>query len=144
MSEEGVTLRDYFNQRFADSDKAVAAALAAVKEQTASTLASQKEATAAALASSKEAIIKAEHAYDKRFEGVNEFRNTLADQQRTLMPRAEVELIVKGLTERLKVLEEASIKRVGEGGGAKNLWAVIVGVIGVIAIVIGLLARFIK
>lgn len=51
--------------------------------------AAAKEAVNAALAAADKALQKAETASEKRFEGVNEFRATLADQASTLMPRAE-------------------------------------------------------
>lgn len=59
-----------YEQRFKDSGTAVGAALSAAKE----------------------AVVKAETAAEKRFESVNEFRGTLSDQQRMLMPRTEAEL----------------------------------------------------
>jgi hypothetical protein len=45
--------------------------------------------TTLALAAADKAVTKAEIATEKRFEGVNEFRSTLADQAANLMPRAE-------------------------------------------------------
>jgi len=49
------------------------------------------EKTTLALASSEKAVTKAESATEKRFDSVNEFRNTLKDQASSLMPRGEVE-----------------------------------------------------
>jgi len=82
----------------------------------------QEKAVEDALSAAKEAVLKAENATEKRFEGVNEFRNTLADQQRTLMPRAEAEL-------RIKALEDAFKVRVGESSGFKSGWALAIGII---------------
>ncbi len=45
--------------------------------------------TTLALAAADKAVTKAEIATEKRFEGVNEFRSTLADQAARLMPREE-------------------------------------------------------
>jgi hypothetical protein len=45
--------------------------------------------TTLALAAADKAVTKAEIATEKRFEGVNEFRQTLADQAARLMPREE-------------------------------------------------------
>jgi hypothetical protein len=42
-----------------------------------------------AMASADKAITKSEMAVEKRFDSVNEFRQTLADQAATLLPRAE-------------------------------------------------------
>lgn len=121
--EEGVTWKEYVdamlgalqtsvNQRFGDSNTSVASALAAAKE----------------------AVLKAENASDKRFEGVNEFRATLADQQRTLMPRAEAELLVKGLETRLTKLETVGGERRAQSVGGREMWAWIVGVLGAAAV----------
>lgn len=122
MEGEKIGLKEYFDMRFENAEKGVNAALAAAKE----------------------AVIKAENATEKRFEGVNEFRNTLADQQRTLIPRAEAELIIKGISDRLKVVEDLRIEKTGESGGAKNLWVVIVSVIGTTSVLFGFLTYFIK
>ncbi len=45
--------------------------------------------TTLALAAADKAVTKAETATEKRFEGVNEFRATLADQAARLLPREE-------------------------------------------------------
>lgn len=79
---------------FAASEKAVSAALAAADR-----------AVAAAMAAQEKAVTKAEVASDKRFEGVNEFRAQLADQQRTFMPRAEVDVLLGALGEKVSKLE---------------------------------------
>lgn len=49
----------------------------------------QEKAVAAALAAAKEAVVKAEAASEKRFDSVNEFRNTLKDQTATFITRGE-------------------------------------------------------
>jgi len=116
---EEVTLREYVEQRFDLSDKALSAALAATKE----------------------AILKAETATDKRFDSVNEFRQTLTDRDRLNMPRTETELLVKGLSDRLKVIEDGRTRNSGEWSGAKNLWAIIIAAAG---IVFGLISYFAK
>jgi len=83
-----------YEERFAQAQIALKAALDA-----------QEKAVAAALASADRAVTKAEEASTNRFDAVNEFRATLADQQRTLMPRAEAEVILKGFADRLAVSE---------------------------------------
>ena len=97
----------------------------------------QEKAVAAALSAADRAVLKAEAAAEKRFEGVNEFRQTLADQQRTLMPRAEVEVLratsEKDVGELKKRLDTLTAERAGVKGG----WGYAVGLIGAI---IGLLS----
>ena len=53
------------------------------------------------LAASEKAIIKAEIASERRFEGVNEFRAQLADQQATLARKAEVNIRFEALEKKL-------------------------------------------
>ena len=76
------TLKEYIQQRFTDQDKAVQSALSAAKE----------------------AVNKAETAADKRFEAVNEFRQTLSDQTSTFMSRTEYEAKYDALQKQLDVL----------------------------------------
>lgn len=136
----GVTLKEYlvalidnndkrYEQRFNDTKIAVDAALIAADK-----------AVAAALAGQKEAVTKAEVAAEKRFESVNEFRNTLSDQQRNLMPRAEVDILVKSITDRLNKVENSDLFSDGKGKGMSASWAILVGVVGFIAVLIGIAA----
>lgn len=92
-----------------------------------------------ALASADKAIQKAEAATEKRLEGVNEFRATLADQQRLLMPRAEVEVIVKAMTERTNDLKQQLDTLKAERQGIKGGWGYAVGVVGFVLAILALM-----
>jgi hypothetical protein len=92
----------------------------------------QGAAGESALNAAKEAVLKAEHASEKRFEGVNEFRAALSDQQRTLMPRAEAELRMAANEAQIKTLLESRVERRGESRGAQAIWGYIVGAIGLL------------
>jgi len=105
---------------------------------------SQEKSVASALAAAKEAVTKAENAAEKRFESVNEFRNTLSDQQRTLMPRPEAELLIKGLSDRLTKLETVNTETQGQGQGKEALWGWIVGISGFITGLVGVLWAILK
>ncbi len=76
------------------------------------------------------AVSKAEVAAEKRFESVNEFRNTLSDQQRNLMPRDEANIRFDSLTHEIRgaqrILEGMRAEQKGVVGG----WGYSVGVIG--------------
>lgn len=98
-----------YNRRFSDAEKAVNAALTAAKE----------------------AVIKAELAAEKRFESVNEFRNTLSDQQRTLMPRTEAELLIRTLSDKIDANTSNLTTVAGQKSGAQNLFGYIVGAAGI-------------
>jgi len=132
-------------QRFADQQRAVDAALAA-----------QEKATSAALADAQRAVLKAESAAERRFEGVNEFRQTLSDQATHLMPRAEVQIelaslrgkiadlvnlqqtLIAGLTEKI-VGVESGLARFRDREAGMGLSAKIVtGVASFVAVMIGI------
>lgn len=53
--------------------------------------------------SQQDAIRKAESAIDRRLEGVNEFRQTLSDQQGTYIPRLEALALIKSIEEKIEV-----------------------------------------
>jgi hypothetical protein len=91
-----------------------------------------EKSAAAALASSAMANQKAENAMEKRFEGVNEFRGAMGDQATRFITRAEVEQRMAasdketaGVVSRLDRIE-------GRGGGLKDGWGWIAGIIGLI------------
>lgn len=81
-----------YGQRFAAQQEALNAALV-----------SQEKAVAAALSAADRAVQKAEVASEKRFDSVNEFRAALSDQTARLMPRTEVDGLVRALNERVDV-----------------------------------------
>lgn len=115
------------NQRFELQDKAVNAALAAAKE-----------AVTAALVAAKEAVAKAEFAAEKRFDGVNEFRATLKDQQATLYSRSEGETKFKSMDDKIALIFARLDKMEGSSQGSAWLWALIGGIIMLIVNVGGL------
>jgi hypothetical protein len=90
---------------------------------------SAEEAVHRALESADKASTKADNATEKRFEGVNEFRATLSDQATRLIPRAEVEQIVKGLNDKIEDL------RGTRRAGVASIGALVVGVAVVAAVI---------
>jgi hypothetical protein len=115
-----------YEQRFLDSQTAVGAALSAART-----------AVDAALSAAKEAVAKAEGASEKRFEGVNEFRAALADQQRNLIPRSEAELRFNSAEARLAVLEKLNSESKGERSGGRETWGYLIGAIGLLLALAG-------
>jgi hypothetical protein len=65
------------------------------------------DTVALALAASDKAVTKAEIATEKRFESVNEFRQTLSDQTKTFLARTEFMAELKAIEERQSSLAEA-------------------------------------
>lgn len=138
-----------YSERFEASQTAMQAALA-----------SQEKAVGAALAAAKEAVIKAEMASDKRFDGVNELRGVVTDQQALFMQRLEATALFKATDEKLAGtqanndnkleslrlsfeksnenlvkeiggLRESRSETSGKSVGANVLWGYIVGAAGV-------------
>lgn len=90
------------------------------------------------------AVTKAEEATEKRFEGVNEFRNTLADQQRTFIPRAEYESGHIGLHVEVSELKERldRIQNMKQGGNV--VWAYVLAGASLIVAVFSIKDKIIK
>lgn len=103
-----------------------------------------KEQITTQFQSIKEAVSKAEVASEKRFEGVNEFRATLADQQRTLIPRMEAEALMRALAEKIGKIEQEMTEHRSSKTGVKEGWGFAVGVAGFVALLIGLAMAFIS
>jgi hypothetical protein len=81
----------------------------------------QEEAMKTALTSAKEAVTKAEIANEKRFDSVNEFRETLRDQTSTFMPRSEVQLGIDTVTEKINSINAKLERMDGKGIGINQL-----------------------
>lgn len=127
-----------YEERFQASQRALDAALLA-----------QKEAMTTALVAQQEAVLKAERATEKRFESVNEFRGTLDSQQRTLIPRSEVQEIRRALDIEIvnltKILDELKVKesnRTFERRGVSGGWGYAVGVVGFVLAILALINAF--
>ena len=82
---KGVSLKDHFDQRFIDSEKALNIALTASQRATDLALNAQKGVN----------------------ETQNEFRNTLKDQASTLMPRSETESMIDRINADIRGLRES-------------------------------------
>lgn len=74
------------------------------------------------LITAEKAVLKAENAMEKRFDGVNEFRAALSDQQKTMATTDMVDAKVSALDARVKILENLEAGTRGRGAGADYLW----------------------
>ncbi len=109
-----------YSDRFEGLEKAMAAGFAAAKEAVAAALAAAKEALTAAFGAAKEAITKQEMATEKRFEGVNEFRNQLKDQQQTFVSKAEATTKFDDFSRRVTELERIANREAGGAAGTSR------------------------
>jgi hypothetical protein len=123
-----------YSQRFAAQSEALSAAFTA-----------QQNAVNAALTAADRAVLKAETASEKRFDAVNEFRASLNDQSRLLMPRGECEKALATIKESLDELKTNVSQRqnisAGVKEGTQTSWALIVA-IGVSAVNIIVIVSF--
>lgn len=106
----------------------------------------QDRAVMAALASAERAVLKAEAAAERRFESINEFRGTLADQQRNLMPRSEVALAIEavhekinGIAEKINPVQRQLDALRAERDGVKGGWLLAVGAVGIVLTILALM-----
>lgn len=111
-----VTLREYIDVRFEAAENSVAAALSAADR----------------------AVAKAEAASERRFDSVNEFRSTLADQARLLMPRSETEQALHAINDKLDTLSARLNQRDDRGSGRGEIWAYLTGAVGIFALVVSI------
>lgn len=99
-----------------------------------------------ALLTSDKAVTKAEAAIEKRFEGVNEFRASLADQAAILMPRSEYSVQhitlqdrVAGLERRIGTVEDRGF---GKQAGLSATGQIVLGIIAATAALAAVVGAF--
>ncbi len=93
-----------------------------------------------AFSASEKATEKVAVAIDKRFETVNEFRGQLADIQRTLLPRAEGDVKIAALEEKINDMKSTIDKgftgmETSDKIGTQH-WGYVVGAVGLIAVIV--------
>jgi len=151
-------LHDGLVERFQTVDQkfeTVISKLDGLKDQITKQFTAQDEAVASALAASDRAVSKAETASEKRFDSVNEFRSTLADQQRTLMPRSETETLFKNMGEKIETIQTTLIDKItvlekslnvgtGQKSGIREGWGYAVGAVGLLLAIVSIIVWITK
>lgn len=139
------TLREHVDVRLADMDQRYAERFESQTKALDAAFLAQQAAVQAALLSAEKAVGKAEVAAEKRFDNVNEFRATLADQAAQLMSRAEatallaaVEAKIAGLAEKNDATALRVEKMASTSGGMRAGWQLLVGAVALLATVVGL------
>jgi hypothetical protein len=137
MQRQHNDLEALLEERYQTQTKAVDAAFSAQQLAMTTALAAAERAVQTALVSAEKAVIKAEAAADKRFEAVNEFRQTLSDQTATFATREALDSQATSLNARLReltALVAANSGRIdamiGQKTGGKDAWMYLVGFIG--------------
>lgn len=99
---------------------------------------SQAEKVGLALASADKAVLKAEAATERRFESVNEFRQTLSDQASTFVTRDQFDTLRESQAERVREIAARVDRTEGRTGGLNQGWGYLVGGIGMIVMLVNL------
>lgn len=86
----------------------------------------QEKAVSAALAAAEKAVTKAETASEKRFDGVNEFRQSLSDQQATFARQDVVAAQLASMDARVSALTTQGTETKGRGAGLTQAWGYVV------------------
>jgi hypothetical protein len=120
-------IRALLQERYDTQTKALDAAFVAAEK-----------AVQTALASAEKAVTKAETSAERRFESVNEFRQTLTDQAATFMPRAEAEQRVAALAEKLDSMAARLDKTEGHSGGTASSRAILVAAVMVVGVLVSI------
>jgi hypothetical protein len=102
---------------------------------------SQDIAVGSALATSKEAVDKAETATERRLEVLNELRGVVVDQAREFARKTEVDLLIKGIVERIDALTSLVNTQQAHGGGIKDAFGYVVAAAGLLIAVIAIYFR---
>ncbi len=141
-SPNGWTL-DKLEKYLSDQIDALRGSVRQQDEQNKERFVAAKEQVNLALASADKAITKADLATEKRFEGVNEFRKTLADQAATLMPRQEYTVRHDALAAQVIDLGARMLKMETSGltkaeVGTRNISTIIA----VVSVTYGIIASF--
>lgn len=117
--------------------------LARVEEQVAGLyrlLDEREKQTAIAFTAAQKAVETALDAQRAVNTTQNEFRGTLSDQARLLMPRLEAEQSVRTMTEKIDVLTSRVNARDDRGAGMHQGWLWLVGALGAIGTIVGAIA----
>jgi len=112
-------------QRFDAQQEAVTTAMTAAEK-----------AVSAAMAAAEKAVTKAENASERRFESVNEFRQTLSDQSSSFLTRTEYQVQHKSLEEKIDSINrragttETLVNDIrARGAGRNDIWVILTTVV---------------
>lgn len=140
VKAEAAASREYLEAQITALSNVTAANMISQKEAITAALVSAKEALTAAMAASEKAITKAEEANEKRFSSVNEFRQTLADQQAGFSTKSEVALRFIAIEDKLQTAMTTLSETRGKTQGANWLWGVFVAGVTIVLTIISVTA----
>jgi hypothetical protein len=103
-----VSLRAFLEKIIEERDRLYDTRFKAAETAVSAALAAQEKATTAAFLASEKAVLKAENAQADYNSRSNEFRGQLDDQAKTLMPRLEVNTMMRGIEEKIEGIKTAA------------------------------------
>lgn len=115
-----------YSERFEGQERAVAAAMAAAEKAVAAAMAAQEKAISAALMASEKAIGKAQQAQEGVNMRQNEFRASLDDYTKLMLPRLEADASLKEIRNLIAVINsqvEELRRGASHGSGATEATA---------------------
>jgi tetrahydromethanopterin S-methyltransferase subunit G len=113
-----------------------------LKEHLESRINALEKQVLAAMDASEKAISKAELAAEKRFEGVNEFRNSLDDSNKLNARQTEVDHRFNSMNEKVERLTKEMDSQRDVSRGRGDVWGWVGG--GIIGLIVALLLVFVQ
>lgn len=132
-------------ERYDTQTKAVDAAFVSQQTATRTALVAAEQAVTTAMLAAEKAVTKAETAAERRFESLNEFRGQLSDQAATFVSRKEMDALQlrnddkwAELNSRISEARNTMTLVEGKGAGLSAGWAILVGVVSVVAALVAI------
>ena len=129
------TLEEHLSYKIKESDVRTTERFALSREAVTAALNASEKAINAAMAAAEKAVSKAEMAAEKRFDGVNEFRSAMKDQQSTFADRTQTDF-------RLNSIEAKLEKIGGKSEGVSMMTYIIVQIVLTLAGIGSIIAVF--
>ena len=153
ISPDQVSLREFLEARIQAVEKSMEAQrdnlhaeVMALKELWHTEHVSLQEQMRITSANTSLAVSKSETSVESRFQSVNEFRATLADQQREFMPRPEVNVLMSAINQKYDEMNgrfiALSAELRGNQAGKSQGWGWAIGALGIILTVLSIIAFF--
>jgi hypothetical protein len=127
VREPTLTLREHIERLLVEMDLRHQQRFDAQQQALTAALLSAEKAVQTAMAASEKAVAKAENATERRFESVNEFRKTLADQTASFLTRLEYDSAHTALVDKISDLATRMERSEGRGSGLDIGWKVLLG-----------------
>ena len=84
------------------------------------------------------AVTKADAASEKRFESTNEWRATMNDKDRLVMPRTEAENLIRGLSDKIEALTLRLNAKDDQNRGQSSVWAYLIAGVGLLSALVSM------